>query len=51
MKKTLKWAFISPFVMFGLWIIGLFSPDFRNSFIYITGRILKIIERELERSL
>ena len=51
MKQTLKWAFISPFLMLGLWIIGLFLPDFRKSFINIIKRILEIMLREAERSI
>lgn len=51
MRKSLKWAFISPFLMFGLWIIGLFSPDFRESFINLTKKILRAMEKELERNL
>ena len=51
MKKSLKWAFISPFLMFGLWIIGLFSPEFRDSFIKLTEKILQTMEKEVERNL
>lgn len=51
MKKTLKWLFISPIFLFGLWIIGLSSSDFRETFINTTKRILKTMEREIERSL
>ena len=51
MKQTLKWAFISPLLMLGLWIIGLFLPDFRKRFINIIEQILEIMLREAERSI
>lgn len=50
-NQTFKWAFISPFLMLGLWIIGLFLPDFRKRFINIIKRILEIMLREAERSI
>jgi hypothetical protein len=51
MKKVLKWLFFSPALFFGFWLIGLFCESFREALINTTTRILKVLERELERSL
>lgn len=51
MKKTLKWLFIAPFIFFGVWLIALFSERLRADFINSVELILKIMEREIERSL
>ncbi len=50
MKELLKWLFLSPFVFFGIWLIALFSSEFRNTFIKSQTRILKKLEKEFERS-
>ena len=51
MKTVIKWLLVSPALFFGFWLIGLFSEKFREALINTTTRILKVLERELERSL
>jgi len=51
MKQVLKWLFISPFLFFGFWLIGLFSESFRKAIINTSTSILRILEREIERTL
>ena len=51
MKKTLKWLFVAPFLFFGVWLIALFSAKFREDFIWLTNKVLKVAVDEYERSL
>lgn len=51
MKKTLKWLFFAPAILFGIWLIALYSEEFREHFINTTHKILKNMANEIERSL
>lgn len=50
-KKFLKWLFIAPILFFGVWLIALCSPKFREDFINMVERLLNVSVKEFERSL
>lgn len=50
-KKFLKWLFIAPILFFGVWLIALCYPKFREDFISTVERLLNVSIREFERSL
>lgn len=51
MKKFFKWLLITPILFFGVWLVALFSENFRTALINTVEKILKTLEREIERSL
>jgi hypothetical protein len=49
MKQFFVWFFLSPSLFFGLWLIGLYSPQIRTDLINNIERLLKAAMEEIER--